>query len=270
MPVEHNNEVSSSGGRDGFLAMSQDGKLEKPKNIFDIISEIQQLSVLESKAQNQIHKDFFTFRQRIDFFFVSFKTGIYEGIFFMFFFPVLLTITPAFMMYFYNYTFSPLAIITLNFFSYFSLGIMTILLLSFSKYYNSGALTRVAIDFVFFGRGTALIIKAIISFYLFKYLYALAYAKPRLIYEACNFFDVFTYGLNFVLGLFGIFVDKNNFSQIQYYNFFYSSLAPILKKTGNEMFWSLLAAGLSPYIAMIILRIYGTRGEKNQKKFDNY
>jgi len=260
---------SNSNGKDSFAPTDAGAKAE-PKSLLDAISEIQQLAVIEKKAQNQIDPHYFTLKQQIEFFVIGLKTGVIEGAFFMFAFPILLVVTPAFVMYFYEYKFSDSTVIIFNFIGYVSLLFVTVVTLSLARHYNAGNLTRKAIDSFFFGRGSALIIKAIVSLFLFKWLYNISLYKPSIIYEICGYFDIFTFGINGISQFFGAKFTNSNFTQKEYYIFFYKVLAPILSKTGFEMFTSLLIAGLSPYLAVIYLRLRGDKGEKNKKKLDKY
>lgn len=79
-----------------------------------------------------------------------------------------------------------------------------------------------------------------------------------------------TYIISLVVSLLDVDITNHNFTQEQYYIFFYKAVAPILERTGTDMLFSLLFAGASPYILVIFLRIRGTAAERNQKKFNKF
>lgn len=259
--------------RDTFNPFGAEGERgrSEDKGLFDIIAEIQQMSVIERKAQNEINPEYFTLKQQIEFFKVGFKTGIVEGVFFMFAFPVLLVIIPAFMIYFYGTKFSSLTLFMLNFGGFLSITIVTLLTLNLTRYYSAGKLTRKATDALFIGRGSALIAKALISYWLFYYLYRVSVLSPKTIWEICKYSDILTVGVKTVAAVFGATdIVNQNFSQSNYFDFFYVAIVPILGKTGLDMLLSLLIAGALPFLAIGYLRIRGDRGVANQKRFEEY
>ena len=63
------------------------GRVYKPRNLLNAISEIQQFYVIEGKGQN-IPAEFLTLELTLDLFKIGVKSGFHEGVALIFLFPV--------------------------------------------------------------------------------------------------------------------------------------------------------------------------------------
>jgi len=74
----------NSGGGNVVIPINQkDSNRKKPETILDAVSKIQQFYVLESNGRD-ISKDFLTIKGSLNFFNIGVKTGLTEGLMFIF------------------------------------------------------------------------------------------------------------------------------------------------------------------------------------------
>jgi len=125
------------------------GAYEKPKNILNVLSEIQRYYVIESRSDD-LPKEYFTLEQIWDFFKVGFKSGILEGLLFISLLPFLQTIYPSFKFFFLSEVVNVKEQMFFTISSYTPIVISTLFMVYLSKYYEGG-LTRRAI-FALYGR----------------------------------------------------------------------------------------------------------------------
>jgi hypothetical protein len=151
---------SGGGGRATVFDSGEGGASVQPKGIIDAVEDIQRLYVLESRADQDLPYDFFSFKQVLDFAWIGFRGAIVESLLFFLIFPVALTVYPAAKLYFTG------AVPTLGDYilpfvlSYSTIIIMTIYVMSAARYYKGGTVTRKAIHSLFTGRSIAFAIKA--------------------------------------------------------------------------------------------------------------
>lgn len=144
------------------------GRVYKPQNLLNAISEIQQFYVIESKGQN-IPAEFLTLERTIDFFKIGLKSGFHEGFALVLLFPV-----------FHFYLF-PFVFRQLDLFSHFIFGSIPYLVLLvntamccyISRYYI-GNITRKAINSLLVGRAMSLLLKAFILYIAYLILFRIS------------------------------------------------------------------------------------------------
>jgi len=106
------------------------GRIYKPRNLLNGISEIQQFYVIESKGQN-IPAEFLTLDRTLDFFKIGLKSGFHEGV-------ALILLFPFFHFYLFPFVFQKLDFFTHIIFGsipYLVLIINTAICSYISRYY---------------------------------------------------------------------------------------------------------------------------------------
>ncbi|MBU0944998.1 MAG: hypothetical protein KKE53_11170, partial [Proteobacteria bacterium] len=68
------------------IITTDNGRIYKPRNLLNGISEIQQFYVIERKGQN-IPAEFLTLDRTLDFFKIGLKSGFHEGVALILLFP---------------------------------------------------------------------------------------------------------------------------------------------------------------------------------------
>jgi len=150
------------------IITTDSGRIYKPKNLLNAISEVQQFYVIESKGQN-IPAEFLTLERSIDFFKIGLKSGFHEGF-------VLVLLFPVFHFYLFPFVFKQL-----DFFSHFIFGSIPYLVLLvntamccyISRYYV-GNITRKAINSLLVGRAMSLLLKAFLLYVVYLVLYRIS------------------------------------------------------------------------------------------------
>jgi hypothetical protein len=150
------------------IITTDSGRIYKPKNLLNAISEVQQFFVIESKGQN-IPSEFLTLERTLDFFKIGLKSGFHEGF-------ALVLLFPVFHFYLFPFVFKKL-----DLFSYFIFGSIPYLVLLvntamccyISRYYV-GNITRKAINSLLVGRAISLLLKAFLIYVLYLLLYRLS------------------------------------------------------------------------------------------------
>lgn len=150
------------------IITTDNGRIYKPGNLLNAISEIQQFYVIESKGQN-IPSEFLTLDRTLDFFKIGIKSGFHEGFALVLLFPV-----------FHFYLF-PFVFHKLDFFSHIIFGSIPYLVLIIntamccyiSRYYV-GNITRKAINSLLMGRAMSLLLKAFLLYVVYLALYRLS------------------------------------------------------------------------------------------------
>jgi hypothetical protein len=150
------------------IITTDSGRIYKPKNLLNAISEVQQFFVIESKGQN-IPSEFLTLERTLDFFKIGLKSGFHEGF-------ALVLLFPVFHFYLFPFVFKKL-----DLFSHFIFGSIPYLVLLvntamccyISRYYV-GNITRKAINSLLVGRAISLLLKAFLIYVLYLLLYRLS------------------------------------------------------------------------------------------------
>ena len=170
--------VGDSGGGNVVVPVGEGG-VKKPSNILDSISTIQQFHVLESQGRD-IASDFLTIKGTINFFNIGVKTGLKEGLMFIFlsliFIPVLSDPTLMFKLEHFLHR-GAAVVITFIIFLNISPILLSAGLCSYLARFYGGSITKKAIGALLGGRMLLLIIKAVLIFFIFNMVASLLTAR---------------------------------------------------------------------------------------------
>jgi len=150
------------------IITTDSGRVYKPKNLLNAISEVQQFYVIESKGQN-IPAEFLTLERTLDFFKIGLKSGFHEGF-------ALVMLFPVFHFYLFPFVFKKLDLFTHLIFGsipYLVLLINTAMCCYISRYYV-GNITRKAINSMLVGRAISLLRKAFLLYVVYLVLYRIS------------------------------------------------------------------------------------------------
>jgi len=150
------------------IITTDSGRIYRPRNLLNAISEVQQFYVIESKGQD-IPGEFLTLEHTLDFFKIGVKSGFHEGF-------ALIILFPVFHFYFFPFVFHKL-----DFLGHLLFGSIPYLVLIvnagmccyISRYYV-GNITRKAINSLLMGRAMSLLLKAFLLYVLYLVLYRLS------------------------------------------------------------------------------------------------
>ncbi len=212
------------------------GRIYRPKNLLNAISEVQQFYVIESKGQN-IPAEFLTLERTLDFFKIGLKSGFHEGF-------ALVLLFPVFHFYLFPFVFKQL-----DMFSHFIFGSIPYLVLLvntamccyISRYYV-GNITRKAINSLLVGRALSLLLKAFLLYVVYLILYRIS--TPENIWKLAQQFG--TKAQNIYSGFFAV----------------KPHLLPVATKTSVLM----LVAAIFPYGSVYFLDIWHRYRVKKNKK----
>ncbi len=157
------------------IITTNSGRIYKPRNLLNAISEVQQFYVIESKGQD-IPGEFLTLEQTLDFFKIGIKSGFHEGF-------ALVLLFPVFHFYLFPFVFHKLDLVSHILFGsipYLVLLINTAMCCYISRYYV-GNITRKAINSLLMGRAMSLLLKAFLLYVVYLVLYRLS--TPENIWE---------------------------------------------------------------------------------------
>ena len=212
------------------------GRIYKPKNLLNAISEVQQFYVIESKGQN-IPAEFLTLERTLDFFKIGLKSGFHEGF-------ALVLLFPVFHFYLFPFVFKQL-----DLFSHFIFGSIPYLVLLvntamccyISRYYV-GNITRKAINSLLVGRAMSLLLKAFLLYVLYLVLYRIS--TPENIWKFAQQFGAKAQNI--------------------YTGFF--EVKPHLLPVATETAVFMLVAAIFPYGSVYFLDIWNRYRVKKNKK----
>lgn len=243
----------------------------EPSTFFEAVSEIQQLSVVEQKAREQVDQGYFTLSQRYNYFLIGMKTGLIESFVLMMAFPLLIHIVPASLVYFSGIHISRTALIIMDLISYSLLAVVTIIFLSLIRFYV-GPLSRYSIFWLFMGRTFSLVLKSAITYMAYGWLYQISYSKPTWIYSASDWVAFAVNGLTSLFWVVGIIEQKAQaITGLQFYYFYYQLIAPIVVDMSKTVIMSFAVAGALPLVAILMKRYFTLNKEDSeQRKFENY
>jgi hypothetical protein len=248
---------SGSGGRATVFDSGEGGASVQPKGIIDAVEDIQRLYVLESRADQDLPYDFFSFKQVLDFAWIGFRGAIVESLLFFLIFPLALTIYPAAKLYFTG------AVPTLGDYilpfvlSYSTIIIMTVYVMSAARYYKGGTVTRKAIHSLFTGRSAAFAIKACLGWFLLIQLYIQSYNHPEWIW---SFLDVCSFVWNIFL------IDNVAIDTDLLYAFWFQAVAPALKDTAGDIFATMLILAAIPFCTLFAYGGYKYLNKRSQRR----
>jgi len=150
------------------IITTDSGRIYRPRNLLNAISEVQQFYVIESKGQD-IPGEFLTLEHTLDFFKIGVKSGFHEGF-------ALILLFPVFHFYLFPFVFHKLDILGHILFGsipYLVLIVNTGMCCYISRYYV-GNITRKAINSLLMGRAMSLLLKAFFIYVLYLVLYRLS------------------------------------------------------------------------------------------------
>ncbi len=150
------------------IITTDSGRIYKPRNLLNAISEVQQFFVIESKGQD-IPGEFLTLEHTLDFFKIGIKSGFHEGF-------ALVLLFPVFHFYLFPFVFQKLDFVSHILFGsipYLVLMVNTAMCCYISRYYV-GNITRKAINSLLMGRAMSLFLKAFLLYVLYLVLYRLS------------------------------------------------------------------------------------------------
>lgn len=243
----------------------------EPNTFLEAVSEIQQLSVVEQKAREQVDQGYFTISQRYNYFKIGLKTGLLESFVLMLLFPLLIHIIPASLVYFSSITISKTTMFAMDAISYGSLIIVTLIFLSLIRYY-AGPLSRHSISWLFFGRTFSLFAKSILTYFVYGWVFTISYTEPKWILIASDWAAFSTNGITYFLWLVGALEKQaNTITGVQFYYFYYQLIAPIIITMSKTVIMSFVVAGALPLAAIVIKKYFTLNKEDAEtKKFENY
>jgi len=157
------------------IITTDSGRIYRPRNLLNAISEVQQFFVIESKGQD-IPGEFLTLEHTLDFFKIGIKSGFHEGF-------ALVLLFPVFHFYLFPFVFQKLDFVSHILFGsipYLVLIVNTAMCCYISRYYV-GNITRKAINSLLMGRAMSLLLKAFLLYVLYLVLYQLS--TPENIWE---------------------------------------------------------------------------------------
>jgi len=202
------------------------GRIYRPRNLLNAISEIQQFYVIECKGQN-IPAEFLTLERTLDFFRIGVTSGFHEGVALAFLFP-----------FFYFYLF-PFVLPELDMVSRILFGIVPYLVLiintlmcSYISCYYVGNITRKSINSLLLGRAMSLLIKAFLLYVI--YMIISKVSTPTNVWKAAQLFG--TKAANI------------------YYGFL--EIKPFLLPVATESALLMLAAAIFPYGSVYLLDLW--------------
>ncbi len=173
-----------------IITTGNGGHVQRPKNIINAISDIQQFYVIEQQGQN-IPAEFLTLEGSLDFFRIGIKSGLNEGLFLVLLFPVFSFYLLPFVLK------SPDSSTNMIFGSvpYLPVLVNTLLCSYISRYYI-GNITRKAINSLFAGRAMILIAKGFLVYVFYLVLYKMS--TPERVWSVAGYFkenaEKFYYG----------------------------------------------------------------------------
>jgi len=150
------------------IITTDSGRIYRPRNLLNAISEVQQFYVIESKGQD-IPGEFLTLEHTLDFFKIGVKSGFHEGF-------ALIILFPVFHFYLFPFVFHKLDFLGHILFGsipYLVLIVNTGMCCYISRYYV-GNITRKAINSLLMGRAMSLLLKAFLLYVLYLVLYRLS------------------------------------------------------------------------------------------------
>lgn len=260
MPVSESGAINLDKAT-GNLNNDSLGSYSKPKSIVDAVSEIQQYHVFEKQQESDIDSNFFTLRQVFDFFSIGFKSGFIESLLFVLLLPFFQTIYPSFKYYFLNEPFTDIEKYILLTISYAVVVLVTIWLTLLYRLYD-GAITKKAIFSLLSGRSFAFLVKAVLVYFLFNYLYMMAIYDKEATYL---FIDYIKFIFDWTLPT------DYTYSTTDLYIYFYNFIVPAIKTTAEEAIKSMVIFASIPFLTVVMKGIWNIyQSEKSKFEYENY
>ncbi len=218
------------------IITTDSGRIYRPKNLLNAISEVQQFFVIESKGQN-IPAEFLTLERTLDFFKIGLKSGFHEGF-------ALVMLFPVFHFYLFPFVFKQLDLFSHLIFGsipYLVLLVNTAMCCYISRYYV-GNITRKAINSLLVGRALSLLLKAFLLYVVYLVLYRIS--TPENIWKLAQQFGAQAQSI------------YTGFFEVK------PHLLPVATKTSVLM----LVAAIFPYGSVYFLDIWQRYRVKKNKK----
>ena len=261
MGLESNSLDNFNSAIDGLNNDTPEKDRGHPKNIIQAVSDIQRYYMYEKEQEKDIPSEFFTIEQILEFFKIGFKSGFWESLVFILLLPILTKIYPTFSQYFFDIQYADTTLLILNLISYLSIVGFTIWLSMLARFFE-GKITQKAILSLISGRMFAFIVKGIILYFLFKFLYEYSVINPDDMYiymqDIKDFIDFFT-------------TNDYTYTTDSLHRYYYAFIVPSYNDLSKEMITSMLTLGLVPFLS-IVLRGILTHSQrvKNQIEFEKY
>ncbi|BCO09317.1 hypothetical protein GF1_16930 [Desulfolithobacter dissulfuricans] len=172
-------DSNSRNDTNATIVTTDQGHIERPKNLLNAISDIQQFYVIEKEGQD-IPCEFLTIERTLDFFKIGIKSGFHEGL-------ALALLMPFISFYMLPFilkepdTFTKILFGSLP---YMVLVVNTLLCSYVSRYYV-GNITRKSINSLFGGRIMSLITKAFLIYVFYLVLYRIS--TPERVWELSQY-----------------------------------------------------------------------------------
>jgi hypothetical protein len=218
------------------IITTDSGRIYKPKNLLNAISEIQQFYVIEGKGQN-IPAEFLTLERSLDFFKIGIKSGFHEGV-------ALVMLFPVFNFYLFPFVFQKLDVVShflLGCVPYLALIINTLMCSYISRYYV-GNITRKGINSLLMGRAMSLLLKAFLIYVI--YLILVRVSTPTAMWQLAIHFG--------------------SKAEKIYYGFF--EIKPYLLPVATESAMLMVAAAIFPYSSVYLLDLWNRYKIKRNAK----
>lgn len=170
--------ASERGGSTGGVVV-YGSHYEKPKNIIDAISELEQYSAVIK--EEEVPESFFTFKQKWEFFEVGFRDSFISGLTTAMFTPIAMGVVQKLIPIFGDNpptTFDRVFAFMLAL--GFSIGYSLLIAVILGKHYYSNKITRTAMNNFLTGLFTGAIFKGIIAFLGFHFLYFFIFTPHHL------------------------------------------------------------------------------------------
>jgi hypothetical protein len=216
------------------------------KNIIDAVSEIQHYHVFEMQQEGDINQNFFTLRQVFSFFKIGFKSGFVESLLFVLGVSVLQNLYPSFKVFFLKMPIYWYETLILFILSYVPIVVMTIWLSFLFRLYD-GAITKKAIFSLLSGRSIAFLVKSILVYFLFKYLYDMALYDTDSTYVMISYINK---GVTFLLML------DYAYKDIDLYVYYYNYVVPAIKDAAHYVSISMFIFATVPFFTVVGKGIY--------------
>ena len=233
---------------------------KKSYSFLDAVSKIQRYYIFERNSEKDFEGEFFTLSQIWEFLTIGFLTGFIESLTFIVLLPILQKIYPSFNEYFLRRDLDNLEYYFVNYSSYVIIVFITLWLCSLARYYE-GTITKKAILSLVSGRAIAFILKGILIYYVFSWLYKVSYIDKESVYLA----------IDWIKFLIDFLPTDYTYTTDDLYIYYYRFVAPSLKSIAKEAIIAMSIMGTLPFMTILIkgyIRAY--QKVKSKVEYENY
>jgi hypothetical protein len=261
MPVSQSGALDLDKATNGIRNDSDPSIGSKPKGIIDAVSEIQHYHVFEMQQESDINKNFFTLRQVFDFFKIGFKSGFIESLFFVLAISMFQNIYPSFKEHFLKQNLFWYEHVGLFLLSYMPIVIMTIWLSFLFRLYD-GAITKKSIFSLLSGRSLAFLVKSILVYYLFNFLYDMAMYDKDSTYVMISYINK---GISF------LFMLEYSYKDIDLYAYYYAFIVPAIQNAATYVAVSMFIFATIPFFTVVGKGVYvNFKRKKGETEYEQY